>query len=176
VKETHNVAKLELKRLLISLAALFAVTLSGCAKSTPPGANAASGGLGQARYVFLQWEEGLSLMIWHDVLGSGGGQGSGSTTDPIYRYRGYAESLDGRRFDWEVQTADGKTAQFKIDHTDYDLSDGHLFIVTTKNGKTDVKQLHRDLASVQPNQASCVAFAKSDPDVARFIGDIPSSQ
>jgi hypothetical protein len=144
-------------------------------RSTPPGADAAGGGLGQARYVFLRWKEGLKIMIWHDVLGSGEGKGSGSTTDPVYRYRGYAESLDGHRFDWEVQTADGKTALFKIDDTRYDLTDGRLFIVTTKDGKTRVRQLDRDLSDVQTDQESIVTFAENDPDVAEFTGVTPGS-
>jgi len=153
---------------------LFSFGLSS--RSTPPGANMAGGGLGQARYVFLQWKEGLEIMIWHDVLGgSGEGKGSGSTTDPIYRYQGYAESSDGRRFDWEVQTADGKTALFKIDDTRYDLADGRLFLVTTRGGRTEVRQLDRDLSGVQPDWESIVVFAKSDPDVAEFAGVTPDS-
>jgi len=144
-------------------------------RSTPPGANMAGGGLGQARYVFLRWKEGLKIMMWHDCLKSGRGSGSGSTTDPVYRYQGWAESSDGRRFEWEVQTADGKTALFKIDDTRYDLTDGRLFIVTMKNGKTQVRQLDRDLSNVQANQESIVAFARSDPHVAEFAGVTPGS-
>ena len=139
-------------------------------RSTPPGADAAGGKLEQASYVFLQWKEGLRIMIWHDALESGEGSGSGSTADPIYRYHGYATSPGGPRFDWEVQTADGRTARFQINNTSYDLSDGRLFLITTGNGSTEVRQLQRDLSGVQPNRESIVAFAKSDPDVARFTG------
>lgn len=122
----------------------------------------------------MRWKEGLALMIWHDVPGSFMSEGSGSTTDPVYRIHGYAESQDGLRFDWELETSDGKTAQFRIDNTSYDLADGALFIITTKNGETEVKQLRRDLSGVQAKHESCVAFAKSDPEVARFIGDTPN--
>jgi hypothetical protein len=151
------------------------VGLNFSPRSTPPGADAAGGGLGQARYVFLRWKEGLTIMIWHDILGSGEGKGSGSTTDPVYRYRGYAESLDGGRFDWEVQTLDGKTALFWIDDTSYDLSDGTLFIVTTQDGKTEVKQLHRDLSGVQTDRESIIAFAQNDPDIIKFARVTPDS-
>jgi len=140
----------------------------------PPGADAAAGTVGQASYVLLQWEEGLAAMIWHDFSASS--RGSGSTSDPIYRYRGYAESPGGHRFDWEAQTADGKTALFDIDGTRYDLTAGRLFIVTTQDGATLVRQLDRDLSSVQTNRESIVAFAKSDPDVAEFTGVTPDSQ
>jgi len=109
-------------------------------------------------------------MIWHDIPESYIGGGSGSTADPIYRYHGHAESPDGRCFDVDVRTLDGKTAQFKIDNTIYDLPDGALFLITTTSGKAEVKQLQRDLAGVQPDRDSIVAFANSDPDVAKFTG------
>ncbi len=145
-------------------------------RSTPPGADAASGKLEQAGYVFLRWKEGLAIMIWHDALESGEGSGSGSTADPIYRYQGYAASPGGPRFEWEVQTADGRTARFQINHTSYDLADGALFLITTEDGQTEVRQLQRDLSGVQPNHESIVAFARSDPDVAKFTGVTPDSQ
>jgi hypothetical protein len=143
-------------------------------RPAPPGADAASGSVGQASYAFLRWKEGLAITIWYDSSESP--RGSGSTSDPIYRYQGYAESPGGHRFDWEVQTADGKTALFKIDDTSYDLADGGLFIVTMKNGETQVRQLNRDLSNVQTNWESIVAFAKGDPDVAEFAGVTPDLQ
>jgi len=41
--------------------------------------------------------------------------------------------------------------------------------------KADVKQLDRDLSGVQLNRESIVDFAKRDPDVARFVGDMPGA-
>jgi len=49
--------------------------------------------------------------------------------------------VDGRRVEWQVQTTDGETAQFWINNVDYDLGAGALFILTTRNGTTDVRQL-----------------------------------
>jgi hypothetical protein len=166
-----------MKKLLASLAALLVVPLSACSPgSTPPGPYAAYGTVGQVGYVYYRWKEGLALMIWHDIAGSSMSSGSGSTTDPVYRLHGYAESQDGRRLDWELQTSDGMTAQFEIDNTSYDLLDGALFIITTQGGETDVRQLERDLSDVQTNHESCLAFARSDPDLVKFIGDTPVPQ
>jgi len=50
-----------------------------------------------------------------------------------------------------------------------DLSEGALFIISTKTGTTTVMQLNRDLSDVQPEYDSCVAFGENDPDVADFI-------
>jgi hypothetical protein len=175
-----NWGRLELSRALAVLATLFVTTVSGCApRSTPPGADVTAGVFEQVGFEFLRWEEGLAIMMWHDFVGDSGcsstSEGSGFTPDPIYRVEGYAESWDGHRFDWEVQTNDGKTAQFWIDGRRYDLSDGTLFIVTMEDGGADVMQLERDVSRVQPDSSSCVAFARSDPDLARFIGDTSTS-
>ena len=139
-------------------------------RPTPPGADTAAGTVGQASYVFLQWKEGLAVMIWHDSSASS--SGSGSASDPTYRYQGYTESPGGQLFGWEVQTADGKTALLKIDEIGYDLADGGLFIVTVEAGETRVKQLDRDLSSVQTNWESIAAFAQNVSDVADFAGDV----
>lgn len=152
---------------------MFTMILSNCSpKSTPPGPDSAFGKFEQTAYSFHRWEEGLVLMIWHDVSESSMCEGSGSTTDPVYRLQCYAESKDGRRVDWEVQTADGRTAQFRIDDISYDLSDGALFIIKTRDGETRVIQLQRDLSSVHPNRESVTTFARSDPDVLSFIESI----
>ena len=177
--------KSDVKRPFILLIALgcfisaFVVTFSGCASpatSMPPGADVDLGTFEQTSYTFLRWKEGLAIMIWHDfVLDSAGNHGPRSTTDPVYRAEGYAESKDGHRLDWRAHTTDGKTAQFWIDDVPYDLADGTLFIVTIKSGDLEITQLQRDLSSVQPGHESCLAFAQSDPDLARFVSDKPES-
>jgi hypothetical protein len=158
------------------LAVLFAVALSGCmTKSTPPGAAIVGGKVGRAGFTFLRWEQGLEIMIWHD-LDSSSNHGSGSTGDPVYRLSGSASSPDGRRVDWQAQTMDGMAAQFWMDGVSYDLAKGALFVVTTRNGTTDVKQLFRDLSGIQADYDSCVAFAKGDPDLVRLIDGLSDSQ
>lgn len=172
-----NCVELELKRLLVLLAALLAIAFSGCTPDhTPPGADVDFGAFEQTSYTFLRWKEGLAIMIWHDfVLDSASSHGPMSTTDPVYRAEGYAESKQGHRLEWKAHTTDGKMAQFWIDDVPYDLADGTLFIVTTENGELEITQLQRDLSGVQPGRESCLAFARSDPDLARFVSDIPAS-
>lgn len=97
------------------------------------------------------------------------GQGSRTSTDAVHSYHGQAESQDGHRFDWHLQTTDRGSAEFTIDDTSYDLSAGTLFIVTTTNGKTCVKQLRRDLSGIRPNRESCLAVALRDRDMASFV-------
>lgn len=156
-------------RRLVVVGGLLALALACCTRqSTPPGPDVAAGKHGEVGYVYLRWEEGLSLMIWHDIAESSTGRGVGTAGESAYRYGGQAESPDGRQFEWWVETEDGRTAEFWIDDTRVDLANGKLFIITTRAAGTQVEQLQRDLEGVETNHESCIAFAESDPDLRAF--------
>ncbi len=152
------------------LAALIAAGIAACmGRSTPPGANRYLGYFEHGGFLFLRWQEGMEIMIWYDVTGSAEAHGTGSTEDPIYVERGSARSADGRSLEWEVQTRDGKTGEVRIGSASYDPSAGTLFIVTTRGGTTDVRQLDRDLSAVPFEQEGILAFAENDPDLSAFL-------
>lgn len=171
------------KTFLIILLALVLIGMAagGCAPmAAPPDADVIAGGVsGHAGVDFLHWDEGLAIMIWRDFVGESASSATSESaapgTAPMYKLSGYAVSRDGNRFDWEVRTSDGRTAQFWINGTSYDLAGGRLFIVSTKDGGAGIMQLHRDLSGVQPTFASCLAFAKNDPELARFIGELSAT-
>lgn len=164
---------------LARLALLGFLLIAGagaCAGSpTPPGADKYLGSFEQGAYVLLRWQEGLEVLIWHDVAGSSMAHSTGSTEDPIYAERGWARSADGRTFEWEIETTDGKTGQARIGGTSYDLAAGTLFIVTTSGGRTEVRKLDRDLSSVPLDHDGILAYADSDPDLAAFMSAEPRS-
>jgi hypothetical protein len=159
---------------LAFLAVLATAAIAACASSsTPPGANKYLGSFEQGGYLFLRWQEGLEVMIWHDVAGSAVAHSAGSTDDRVYAERGSARSADGRGFEWEVQTTDGKTGQMRIGNNRYDLSAGAVFIVTTRGDTMDVRQLDRDLSAVPLDQVGILAFAEKDPDLTAFLNELP---
>ncbi|NQT74187.1 MAG: hypothetical protein HQ553_15695 [Chloroflexi bacterium] len=151
-------------------------TFVGCSKSTAPGADMAGGVFEESSFTFMKWKEGLTLMIWYEALASSNSHGSSSTESSVYKLEGYTESEDGIRIEWNLETSDGKTAEFAIDNTSYDLSEGSLFIIGTTIETPTVMQLNHDLSGIQPVYESCVAFGKSDPDVVSFIESISSEQ
>jgi hypothetical protein len=159
---------------------LLLTLVSGCIPTSPPPIpEVASGAYKEkAGFEYLFWDEGLEIMVWHDYLGPAGSASQAESTpfrmDPLYTLKGYAQSLEGDRFDWEMQTGDGRTGQFWIDGRPYDLDEGVLFIVRRSNGAAEVTQLVRDLSGVQPYAESCVSFARGDPDLARFIEGMSS--
>ncbi len=153
----------------ISLALLVILVLSGCTRSTPPGASTTGGVVGEGAYTFMQWNEGLTILIWDDITGSHSNHGSGSSSDPVFRQSGQAESPDGRNYSYQVETEDGVTARFTIDGKEFDLSQGTLFLVKTRGADTVVQQLSRDISGISSTDAAFRKMAQSDPDVAALI-------
>lgn len=161
---------------LAFLVILHAGAAAACSSAaSPPGANKALGSVAQGGYLFLRWQEGLEVMIWHDLSGEGTADSSGSVAGRFYVGRGMARATDGRSLVWEVQTTDGTTGEAQIGGGRYDLFAGNLFIVTTQEGWPAVRQLHRDLSAVPLNHDGILAFAVKDPDLAAFLdAGVPS--
>jgi hypothetical protein len=161
--------------LLVGLAFILAGAVAACAgRSTPPGANKYLGTFEQGGYLVLRWEEGLEVMIWHDMTGSMMAHSAGSTQDPTYVEQGSARSADGRSLAWELRTTDGRRGELQIGGATYEVAGGSVFLVTTRGGKTEVRQLDRDLSTVPLDHEAILAFAESDPDLAAFISSTTS--
>jgi len=179
-KAQDQIRKIEMhinrKRFLGMFLFLIAGLLISCSpKSTPPGANSIGGAVDEARFSYHYWEEGLAILIWHD-LSYGGGfcSGTGSTDDPVYRLECDVDSTDGQSFSWKVHTRDGVTADMWIEDESYDLSQGNMFLVSSRDDGIQVDQLHRDFSELEPNDETISDLSNSDPDVADFIARISS--
>jgi hypothetical protein len=155
---------------------LIATFITGCSpKSTPPGANSIYGGVDVARFSYHYWEEGLSILVWHDLtFGEEGCSGTGSTEDPVYRLECNVESADGRSFTLKVHTRNGMTADVWIEDQHYNLSQGNMFLVSSPNDKLEVEQYERDFSGLKPTVETITALSNSDPDVTDFISHIRS--
>jgi hypothetical protein len=161
---------------ILPLAVLLLLASGGCAgRSTPPGADKYMGSVQAGGYLLLRWQEGLQIMLWHDVTGDSSAHSAGSTQDGVYVERGLAQSAEGYRVDWEIHTTDGRRAQVWIDGAPYDLADGNLFALATfGDGTTMVRQYQYDLSSVPQDHDGIVAFAAEDPVLIRYVGGGPT--
>ena len=173
----RQTSKMIIRRIRLALLiALLATGIAACGGgSTPPVADKALGSVPQGGYLFLRWPEGLEVMIWHDLAGEGTGHSAGSVAGRLYIERGSARSVDGRSLGWEVQTVDGTMGEVHIGGDRYDLEAGRLFLVTTRGGTTAVRQVQRDLSAVPLDHEGILAFARSDPDMAAFLDQIPTA-
>jgi hypothetical protein len=66
-------------------------------------------------------------------------------------------------------TTDGKTGPVTINGVEHQLVNGPLFLVTTRNGKTEVNQLQRDFSKMVAGKESMNKLALEDKDVSQFI-------
>ena len=83
----------------------------------------------------------------------------------------------GRQVRWQWDTPDGKRGAVTINGVRYDpVGGGTVFLVSTLGGPARVTQLKRDLSRLEPQTESFKALAKNDPDVARFLGEIPKPE
>ena len=157
--------------LFVVLQATAVVACGG--PSSPPGAHKALGTCDQGGYLFLRWPEGLEVLIWHDLTGEAASRSTGFVSGHFFIERGSVHAAGGQSLAWEVQTTDGTSGEAQIGDVRYHLVAGTLFLVTTRGGATEVRQLSRDLSSVPLDHDGIVAFARKDTDLAAFIDEIP---
>ena len=82
---------------LALLVVVVTIAVVACGRSsTPPGASKALGSVEQGGYLFLRWQEGLEVMIWHDLTGESSADSIGLATGRRYIERGSASSADGQ--------------------------------------------------------------------------------
>ena len=77
---------------------------------------------------------------------------------------------------WEWKADGGKTGTLVINDEPYILDKGSLFLVSTKDGKTRVKQFDKDLSALKDTPSdrfleSLQDLAKSDKDIGGFFVD-----
>ena len=156
----------------LSIFLLCLITSSGCTRQQPPSPTSLSMAIGSGTLVYYVWNEGRpAVMICSDIQGGAGGLEDHISGPPwVRKEKGYTLSSDGRRFDWQLETGDGRSVNCQVDGKEYDLSKGTLFLVKTMGGKTDVEQLSRDLSAAKPETESCKDFARKDPTLSKFLG------
>ena len=80
-----------------------------------------------------------------------------------------AFSPAGQRLDWQIETVDGLTAEFRINGERYDLSDGNIFLMSTANDMTHIQQTQGDLSSLSLEYDDIVSYGLGHTDIAQFI-------
>ena len=155
---------------LLSLSVLFSLGLVSCFRSsTPPGPDMAGGVYEYAGYEFFHWQEGLNILIWHDAIATSSCDSSGATDNDTHLVQCQAVSEAGYDFFWQIETDDGRTAQFSINSQPFDLANGTVFLVTTADGQMDIQQIERTLSGVNAESQSITQFSLDDPEISQFI-------
>jgi hypothetical protein len=163
--------KVDARMLTVAIVIASSFGLIGCggSRTTPPGPDGCFSVIDEgAHFTFLKWKEGLAIMFV-DRLNNHRTSGSSSTDDPVHRHRGSGQSDDGRRYDWELTTEDGRTASLKIHEKKYDLSEGTLFAIQLDSEQFTVHQLDHDISRLKNRIEDCRSFLRDNPDVLQRI-------
>jgi hypothetical protein len=127
--------------------------------------------VGPTSVLYVEFNDRLGLAVWCDFQSTGDGSSGGGVRGlpNAAEYSGRVQAADGRRVEWKWVTPDNASGPLALNGMDYDLARGRLFLVSTKGGKVEVRQLLRDLSGVRPDGLQ--NFADSDRDVTKFIAE-----
>ena len=72
-------------------------------------------------------------------------------------------SREGCQVMWEWATRDGQTGTVTINGAEYEPAAGRVFLISTRGGQVQVRQLPRDLSEVQAEQEGFLAWRTAIP-------------
>ena len=140
----------------------------------PLGPVAINGGgtcsVGDTDVQFVLAGDKITLVLW--CAGTQGPSESSSETG-LFRStaKGSFTAANGKPIVWTWQNPRERGGEFKIDGTRFDLANGSLFLLTTKDGKVGVTQLDVDLSQVRADAPGFDALAKKEPTIAKFVAE-----
>jgi hypothetical protein len=105
-------------------------------------------------------------VVWSDATATTNG---GSQRTDRALYFGSFQTADGRRVEYRCETTDGQTGVLELDGQRYDLAQGRLFLVATARPATRVRQLNRDVRTLQFSPEAIRALAEADEEITAFF-------
>lgn len=149
----------------------LAISACGCGmRTTPPGPATIGTSAPGMNIKFLRWKEGLMVLFVDDVKGNHSSHGAGSTNNPVHSESGSAGSAGAGGYQWQLETADGKSATCRINGKEYDLSKGALFVIKAKGEQVEVHQLQRDLSTIPFDADGCREPLRKDAEILKNLG------
>ncbi len=150
---------------LIQLLVFGFLTLVG-----PTGWGGGNFNVGDTTGNFCVQDSRVVFVVWADACSGGScSVGPGDLSGSLH-------ARDGREVAWECRTRDGRTGGAKIDGVEYDLKKGCVFLVSTRDKKTAVRQLDKDVAGIASGpkgfggvDEALGRLAKDDEVIARFV-------
>ena len=148
------------------LAILLVVMGCDLNRDRPPGpvtSSAVVQGVGNVTH--LDWqEEGLTITLI-DQMDHHALDGTSASRKPFYEYSGVATSGDGRRYQWDVEASDGKTATLTIAGKVYDLGNGRVLTVVVGDEGVVVHQAKHEVPRRESSSTDWADFFAIHPDV-----------
>ena len=112
---------------------------------------------------------GVPFVVWSDLPNGNGGSGGANARGASYD--GNHRASDGRRIDFHAASTDGVTGTIVIDETTYDFAQGALFLISTQNGSTSVKQVEFDVTGFPIDREELMTIADANSAIRDFFRD-----
>lgn len=146
---------------VVAIAVLVTLLNVGCTGTHGGGGMS----VGKARGAFATQNDQVVFVLLADEC-----SGSSASARPG-RNSGELHAKDGREIPWSCRSRDGQSGRAIIDGVDFDLAEGCVFLVSTKDKKTTVRQLHRDIAGITHLNVEHAIdeWAKVDPEIREFV-------
>jgi len=109
---------------------------------------------------------GVALAFWSDLPGERS-RGSSDSRQAVFDSQ---LAGDGNiKVEYHCETTDGQEARITIDGSSFNSRLGALFLISTAEGKTRIRQVKFDAGAIPTDMQKFREFAKSRPDLADFF-------
>ena len=110
---------------------------------------------------------GISFVVWSDLPNANFVHGRSKVDRASYRadHRG----KDGRCVEFQCAIRDGKVTPIRIAHCNFDLANGSLFLVSTKQTPPLIAQLDVDVQDFPIDREGLKKLSSVHPDIREFF-------
>lgn len=116
--------------------------------------------------------EGVSFVIWSDA--SGNSHGGGSATGAYHEAE--LRTDDDRVVTIAAETSDGVTGTVTVDGATHDIAQGALFLISTQNGATTVRQIDYDVTDFPTDHEELGKIADEHTEIGGFFRNAVESE
>jgi len=109
---------------------------------------------------------GVTLAFWSDLPGE---KSRGSSSSRQAEFDSQLAGAGDTKIDYHCETTDGQEARITIDGSSFNSRLGALFLISTAEGKTRIRQVKFDAVAIPTDMQKFREFAKSRPDLADFF-------
>ena len=111
--------------------------------------------------------DGIPFVVWSDLPNPSVAQGSSNANRASYR--GSHRGTNGRRVEFQCAISDGNVTDIMIARRKYDLANGSLFLVSTKQNPPLVAQFDVDVQNFPRDKEGLKQLSRAQPDIGGFF-------
>jgi hypothetical protein len=161
------------------VAAFGLLSFCGCTANHPVHTNSGLERIGNGTVSWDSVNGEVCLIIWDDQLGKDMDPSSyflnqkwDATNGSVELHRSQ-RTVDGRKFELRATlTNNGKMGAVEINGEKFQLSDGQIFLTSTRDPKRRTVQVHSELTGFQPTRGNLEKLARDNAVIKAFVDSL----